>query len=110
MYIQLMHRHYGCHKPIKHLEIDCDFNEVYLGIDHINEELLLKSIPEGWLPTKPSLILLNVCDKYGGIGQSNLDIFRPWAKYFDAYCLELHKEPEDWWNEEKKYTESKDTK
>lgn len=105
MYIQLMHRHYGCHRPIKHLEIDCDFNKVYLGVDQINEELLLKSIPEGWLPTKPSLILLNVCNKYGGIGQSNLNVFRNWAKYFDAYCLELHKEPLDWWDEEKKYTE-----
>lgn len=105
MYIQLMHRHYGVHVPIKHLEIDCDFDEVYLGLDHINEELLLKSIPEGWLPTNTEKILLTVADKYGSTGQYNLVKFRPWAKYFDAYCLELHKEPLDWWDKEKKCTE-----
>lgn len=100
MYIQLMHRHYGLHEPIKHTEIACEFSDVYLGDDNINEDLLLEHIPEGWLPTKPNLILLTVGDKYGSTGQYNLNKFRPWAKYFDAYCLEIHKEPLDWWSEE----------
>ena len=100
MYIQLMHRHYGVHEPIKHTEIPCEFSEVYLGEDYINEELLLEHIPEGWLPTNPSLILLAVGDKYGSTGQCGLEKFRSWAKYFDAYCLELHNEPLDWWSEE----------
>ena len=100
MYIQLMHRHYGVHEPIKHIEISCEFSEVYLGNNNINEELLLEHIPEDWLPTKPSLILLAVGDKYGSIGQCGLEKFRSWAKYFDAYCLEIHKEPLDWWSEE----------
>lgn len=100
MYIQLMHRSLGVHSPIKHIEIPCKFEDVYLGEDNINEDLLLENIPEGWLPISPSLILLTVCDKYGGSGQYNLDKFRAWAKYFDAYCLELHKEPLEWWNEE----------
>ena len=99
MYIQLMHRHHGMHKPIKHTEIPCEFSDVYLSEDNINEELLLKNIPEGWLPTKPNLILLTVGDKYGSIGQYGLKKFRSWAKYFDAYCLEIHKEPLDWWSE-----------
>lgn len=42
MYIQLMHRHYGMHEPIKHTEIPCEFSDVYLSEDNINEELLLK--------------------------------------------------------------------
>lgn len=100
MYIQLMHRHYGMHEPIKHTEIPCEFSDVYLSEDNINEELLLKNIPEGWLPTKPNLILLTVGDKYGSTGQYGLKKFRSWAKYFDAYCLEIHKEPLDWWSEE----------
>lgn len=100
MYIQLMHRHYGVHEPIKHVEIPCEFSEVYLGDDNINEELLLKSIPAGWLPTKPEQILLAVATKNWSTGQCKLTKFRSWAKYFDAYCLELHKEPLDWWNEE----------
>ena len=95
MYIQLMHRHYGVHEPVKHMEIPCEFSEVYLGEDNINEELLLKNIPEGWLPTHPGLILLAVGNKYGSTGQRGLSKFRSWAKYFDAYCLELHKEQLD---------------
>ena len=31
MYIQLMHRHYGLHEPIKHIEILCEFSDVYLA-------------------------------------------------------------------------------
>lgn len=100
MYIQLMHRHHGFHRPIKHVEIPCTFSDVYLGDNNINEELLLEYIPEGWLPTKPSLILLTVADECGSTGQRNLNKFRSWAKYFDAYCLELYKEPLDWWSEE----------
>ena len=100
MYIQLMHRHYGCHSPIKHIEIPCEFADVYRGKNNIDEDLLLRSIPDGWLPVNPSEILLDVADKWGSIGQRNLKVFHSWAKYFDAYCLELHKEPLDWWKEE----------
>ena len=100
MYIQLMHRSYGVHEPIKHMEIPCKFSDVYLGKGNINEELLLNNIPNGWLPTKSSSILLTVADKYGSTGQRNLNKFRSWAKYFDAYVLELHEEPLDWWSEE----------
>ena len=98
MYIELMHRHYGVQKPIKHMEIHCEFSEVYLGLDNINEEFLLKHIPEGWLPTKPDHILLTVRNEHGSTGQCGLSKFRSWGKYFDAYCLKLLKEPESWWN------------
>lgn len=99
MYIQLMHRHHGIHEPIKHIEIPCEFSDVYRGDNNINEELLLNHIPEGWLSVEPSRILLAVADKYGSTGQIDLYRFRPWAKYFDAYCLELYKEPLDWWDD-----------
>ena len=89
MYIQLMRRSYGLHEPIKHLEIPCDFSDIYLGEDNINEDLLLEHIPRGWLP-----------DKNGTTGQRNLKKFKSWAKYFNAYVVELHRKPLDWWNEE----------
>ena len=100
MYIQLMHRSYGVHRPIKHLEIPCAFSEVCRSENNINEELLISNIPEGWLPTSPSRVLIVVVDKGGcGIGQMGLSKFRNWAKYFDSYSLELLEEPYDWWNE-----------
>lgn len=92
MYIQLMHRSCGISTPIKYIEIPCDFNNVYIGEDNINEELLLNSIPEKWLPCKPSNILITVSNKTGSCftGQRGLEIFRSFAKYFDSYVLELH--------------------
>lgn len=101
MYIQLMHRHYGLHEPIRHTEIPCKFDDIYLSENHINEEKLINNIPNGWLPTTPERILLTVADKYGSTGQYGLQRFRPWAKYFDSYVIELHKEPLDWWQEDK---------
>ena len=82
MYVQLMHRHHGIHNHIKYTEIPCKLSDVYRGDDNINEDLLLELIPEGWLPVDPSLILLSVDGKRGGIGQSDLGKFRNWAKYF----------------------------
>jgi hypothetical protein len=98
MYIQLSHRHYGVHKPIKHAEIDVDFNAIVLGDNHINESALIDAIPEEWLLSPIGLTLLTVADEHGSIGQSGLNHFLNWAKYFDAYVLELCKEPLSWWN------------
>lgn len=97
MFIELNHRHSGIHTPIKYLEISCEFSDIFLGNDNINEDLLLKNIPEGWLPEPPNRILLAVGDKYGATGQGGLHKFRSWAKYFDAYCLDLRKEPSVWY-------------
>ena len=103
MFIQLYHRHYGVHKPIKHTEIPCDFHGVYIGEDRINEELLLNNIPEKWLPVPAGMILLVVGDENGSTGQYDLERFRPWAKYFDAYVLELLERPLAWWETEKNH-------
>lgn len=99
MYIQLYHRHHGLHIPIKHMEISCDFNSVYLSEDYINEELLLSKIPDKWLPVPEQRILLTVGNEGGAVGQHGLSKFRSWGKYFDAYVLELLNEPMDWWED-----------
>lgn len=89
MFIKLSHRHYGVHSFIKELEIPCKFNDVYIGEDNINEKLLLEKIPDGWLPTDASKILLCVEDEKYSTGQRGLNKFRNWAKYFDAYVLDI---------------------
>lgn len=100
MYIQLLKNHWGSYNnPIKHMKIDCKFSEIYLGEGNIDEELLLKHIPEGWLPDIPENILLAVSDRYGTIMQYNLNKFRPYASYIDSYCLELRKDPLCWWQD-----------
>ena len=100
MYIQLYHRSYGVHTPIKHIEIPCDFHRVYISNDKIDEELLMSNIPDNWLPVPEDRILLTVGNGNGSTGQCNLSIFRPWAKYFDAYVLELLECPLTWWDHE----------
>lgn len=102
MYIQLSHRSYGIHESIKHIEIPCNFADVYHGDNRIDERLLLDNIPDGWLPTKPKNILLTVNNERGGTGQNNLNYFRPWAKYFDCYVLALYEKPLSWWEEAKR--------
>ena len=99
MYIQLMRRHYGVHNPVKYIEIPCNFSDVYLHNDCINEKLLLENIPEGWLPVPPSEILLMVGDDDSGTGQCGLKLFRNWSKYYDSYSLELREKPSKWWDE-----------
>lgn len=99
MYIQLYHRHHGVHSPIKHIKLDCDFSDIYLVPDHVNEELLLEHTPAGWLPVDADKILLTVGSNSGSTGQCNLCKFMPWSKYFDSYVLELLKEHLDWWDE-----------
>ena len=96
MYIQLMHRHYGIHSPVKRVEIPCGFEEVCQGENKINEDKLLENIPDGWLPDRPENILITVAGVHCSIGQYGLKKFRSWAKYFDAYVLELwDKSPEE---------------
>lgn len=90
----LFKRHAGVHTMIKEIEIEgarCryarmkDCNDNYI----INEERLLKAIPDKWLPCSPDKIILAVSTKYGSSGQIGLSKFRNWAKYFDCYSIEL---------------------
>jgi hypothetical protein len=97
MKVILNHRHYGIHTPVKETEIEGKFEDYYFGEDQINEDLLLKNLPEGFLPISPSKVLLMVQEVnstgeiIGGKGQRGLSKFRNWAKYFDSYSLELCK-------------------
>jgi hypothetical protein len=93
MKIQLFYRSYGIHKPIKEaINIPCRFEDVYLGEDRINEQLLIDNIPEGYLQSAQSRVLLVVDDGLNSVGQCGLEKFLNWKKYFDSYVLHLSKE------------------
>lgn len=95
MKISLAHRRHGLHKNVSETEIPGAFSDYATPKpgrhdDYvIDEERLLAALPEGFLPVPPTRILLAVEDEIGGTGQQGLTHFRDWAKYFDAYCLNL---------------------
>lgn len=101
MKITLAHRHHGVHKNVNEVEIPGGFSDYATpkpgGHDDyvIDEERLLAALPDGFLPVPPTRILLAVEDEIGGTGQRGLTHFRDWAKYFDAYCLNLVMEPSE---------------
>jgi hypothetical protein len=98
--IVLDHRHYGVHKDVSETEIAGEFSDyatlppaprVRTDEYAIDEDALLAALPEGFLPVPARHILLAVSDEDGGTGQSGLSEFRNWAKYFDAYTLNIYK-------------------
>lgn len=99
MKITLAHRHYGVHRQVKETEIPgvfADYATPKPGADRddfvIDEEKLLAALPPGFLLVETNRILLAVEDEVGGTGQRGLSLFKDWAKYFDAYCLNLVKD------------------
>lgn len=105
MILKLFHRHHGIHVLIKETLTDVPFDDIVVRIPDkpinqaaddyiIKEDALLRSIPENFLLCSANKILLSVSDSDGNSsGQINLKIFKNWAKYFDAYCLELSNYP-----------------
>lgn len=96
MKVTLAHRHYGVHADRAETEIPGAFSDYATPKPDarrddyvIDEDKLLAALPDEFLPVPPARILLAVVDKVGGTGQRGLTHFRDWAKYFDAYCLNL---------------------
>jgi hypothetical protein len=103
MKIELAKRHYGVHKPVKEAEIPGEFSDYATLMPMprsrpdefaIDEDKLLAALPDNFLPVAAKSVLLCVSDEGGGTGQTGLSRFRNWAKYFDAYCLNLMKPQE----------------
>lgn len=95
MKITLTRRHYGIHDLVKEVEVPGEFSDYATPPadprdDHaVQEDKLLSALPEDFLPVPAKQVLLVVCDDIGGTGQRGLTQFRNWAKYFDAYALNL---------------------
>jgi len=97
MKVGLSKRRHGAHIEIANCEIPGDFDD-YAKLrpgssdDYaIEEQKILDALPEDFLPVAPRMILVTVDDDNGGTGQTGLTLFRDWAKYFDAYSLNLMK-------------------
>ena len=94
MYLNLLRRTRNVQRPVKTLWLPCTLEQVTLPNGHINEQMLLRIIPAGWLPVKPSETLLSIAYPWGSQGLKQLTVFRPWARGFDCFVLELwHNEP-----------------
>jgi hypothetical protein len=100
MKVELHHRHYGVHEFVRGAWIAGEFadyatpkpDDIRADEYAIDEPKLIAALPVGFLPESPRrTCLLGVSDENGGTGQSGLAEFRNWAKYFDAYCLDLVK-------------------
>ena len=89
MYLNLLRRTRNVQRPVKSLWLPCMLEQVTLPNGHVNEQMLLRIIPAGWLPAKPSETLLSIAYPWGSQGLKQLTAFRPWGRHFDCYVLEL---------------------
>ena len=89
MYLQLLRRTRNVQRPVKSLWLPCPLEQVTLPNGHLHETMLLRLIPSGWLPAKPSEILVSIAYPWGSQGLKQLATFRPWGRHFDCYVLEL---------------------
>jgi len=100
MKVRLHRRHHGVHDLVRETEVPGTFAEWATPGDpgpgrdwtariRVDEERLVVALPEGFLPVPPSRVLVGVEDEDSGTALSQLTVFRPWGKYFDAYCLWL---------------------
>lgn len=101
MKVKLFRRHYGIHTLVKETEVEGTLRRYVKRNSEVDpaagetfavqEERLISALPNDFLPVDPSKILLTIQDKgkMGSTAQVGLSQFRNWAKYFDAFCIEL---------------------
>ena len=88
----LNHRHHGVHTAIRIFALPPGRRFIRRRGDEplVFERNLLSVLPSGFLPVPAAKILLAVGDgRTGATTVSRPQLFRPWAKYFDAYSLEI---------------------
>ena len=88
MYLNLLRRTRNVQRTVKTLWLPCALEQVAVD-GRLNEQMLLRMIPPGWLPSKPSETLVSIAYPWGSQGLKRLTLFRPWARHFDCYVLEL---------------------
>lgn len=89
MYLQLLRRTRNVQRPVKTLWLPCPLEEATLPGGVLNESMLLRMIPAGWLPAPPSETLVSLAYPWGSRGLKRLTRFRPWGRHFDCYVLEI---------------------
>ena len=89
MYLKLLRRTRNVQRPVKSLWLPVPLEQATLPGGRLDESMLLRVIPPGWLPVPPPEILVSVAYPWGSRGLKRLSTFRPWARHFDCYVLEL---------------------
>jgi hypothetical protein len=89
MKLSLYFRQNGMH----HLKNECEIigqRNDYIEHGKINEQKIIDNLPKDFLK-KPERCLLSLANKdySGSVAQIGLSVFKNWAKYFDAYVLEI---------------------
>ena len=92
MYVRLLWRHNNVQRAVKGLWLPVRLDQALRSDGRIHEEMLLHMLPSGWLPEEPEKILLSLAHDQGSTGLRQLTRFRPWARHFDCYVLELWRE------------------
>jgi hypothetical protein len=96
MKVNLRYRSYGVHELVNSIDIDGNFSNYCTQTSKddykIDEYKLIDNLPNDFLPVKPRNTLLTIGNEIGSTGQIHLSLFRPWAKYFDCYVVELMKD------------------
>ena len=83
-----MHRHLGVQRPVKRIWLPCRLEQMTAG-GRLEESMLFHMLPAGWLPSAPGDTLVSIAHAGGSTGLKRLNLFRPWARHFDCYILEL---------------------
>jgi hypothetical protein len=101
MTVQLFQRYVDRHLHIKECVIEGTFKRYgkvkqtkdwwRAGELEINEELLLASLPKGFLPVDASDVLVTVSEGNSGTALNDLKIFRSWVKALGGYQINLVK-------------------
>ena len=92
MYAQLLRRHRGVQRAVKRLWLPVRLDQCAFPGGRVNEAMLVQMLPAGWLPAPPKDILLSIAHARGSTGLTDVALFRPWARHFDCYVLELWRE------------------
>ena len=92
MYVQLLRRSGIYQRTAKGLWLPVRLDQIVWPDGRLNEEMLLRILPKGWLPAPPGEILVSLAHSRGSTGLRQLSRFRPWARHFDCWVLELWRE------------------
>ena len=91
--IELARRHHGVHRVIGTCMVRTPGSLVrWKPEEAVLGRRLLELLPRGFLPEKPSRVLLMVGNGRGAATAARDPVrFRRWGKYFDAYSLTVEK-------------------
>ena len=89
MYVRLLRRHRNIQRTVREIWLPCRLEQIFLPEGRLDESMLLHMLPAEFLPAPPHEILISLAHAKGSTGLKALTRFRPWARHFDCFILEL---------------------